>query len=75
MLKSLSVNYFRIRSKSFYYKKAMPQPERGGRTWRVVTDMVKHDDGRVSHTVYESGLTSKHKAMQLARVLNSYQIR
>jgi hypothetical protein len=57
--------------KSFVYRKAFAQPECGGKTWRVVTDTVKHLDGHVEAFTYESALPSKFRAVSLAKVLNT----
>lgn len=56
-------------SRSFHYRKAMPQQEKGGQTWRVVKDVVKHQDGMVTNTMVEGALR-RQRAMQLARVIN-----
>lgn len=55
---------------SFTYHKAMAQQERGGVTWRVVTDVVKRPGHRAEKKVYEANLPSKFRAKRLAWVLN-----
>jgi len=62
---------YRPPNKTFVYKKAFAQPERGGKTWRVVTDTVKLLDGRVEARIYEAALPSKFRAVSLARILNT----
>ena len=61
---------YRPPNKTFVYRKAFAQPERGGRTWRVVTDTVKRPDSRVDAKIYESRLPSKFRAVALAKILN-----
>jgi len=61
---------YRPPNKTFVYRKAFAQPERGGRTWRVVTDTIKRADGTVEAKIYEPSLPSKFRAMALAKILN-----
>lgn len=61
---------YRPVNKTFVYRKAFAQPEKGGKTWRVVTGTIKHGDGSVEAKVYEPRLPSKYRAVALARILN-----
>lgn len=63
--------YYRPPTKSFHYRKAFAQPEKGGMTWRVVTGTIKHGDGRVEANIYEPRIPSKFRAVSLARILNT----
>lgn len=57
-------------SKSYHYRRAMPQQEQGGRTWRFAVDTVKHGNGRVTSNLLASGVPQKRKALQIAHEYN-----
>lgn len=61
---------YRITNKSFHYRKAFAQPEKGYHTWRVIDQMVKHSDGRVTFRLYEQHLP-KPRALRLSMFLNT----
>lgn len=60
--------------KPLHYKKAMAQQEKGGRTWRVVEQVVKRPDGKIDCNVFEDGLPHKKRAKTLAKILNHCKI-
>lgn len=55
--------------REFVYRRAQAQLERGGRSWRVVKDMVRHGNGTVTNNVVKSGL-SRPRALAVTRQLN-----
>lgn len=52
-------------SKSFYYRRAMAQQEKGGKAWRVAVDVVKHENGQVTYRPLIAG-TSETTARKIA---------
>lgn len=55
--------------RSYLYKRAMAQQEKGGRTWRVVRNVVKHKSGQVTNVTVGAGLP-RPKALEVARSIN-----
>ena len=56
--------------KHLIYPKAYVMQERGGKTCRVVTDLIKHASGQVTANQVARGLP-REKALDLARNINS----
>lgn len=58
------------RGRSFIYKKALVWQEKGGQTWRVVDQVIRHPDGTVTSTIIAGGMPTRPEAKKLARSIN-----
>lgn len=56
--------------KSFQYKRAIVNQEKGGETYKVIDNIVRQPDGHLDYVVYEAGIPGKDRAVRLARILN-----
>lgn len=48
----------------------MSQPEQGAKTWRIVDNVVKHMDGRVTSDILAQGVT-RDFALSAAKRINN----
>ena len=61
---------YQPQSRSFAYRKAQAWQEKGGKTWRVINNLVRHSSHDVTFKEVAGGL-KKDDAVSLSRRLNS----
>lgn len=54
----------------YQYRKALVMLEKGGRTYRVIDNLQKHTDGKVTMEIVAPSLPDKIDALNIAKKIN-----